>query len=356
MIVYILTLIIALLFAVFLHELGNRKKSALVTNAMHVKKKWNIDYIIAAAPFWFITVFRYNVGTDYTTYTTYYVNLLSDPQNSSDYIFTLIVRITILLNINPHWIIVILGSIFVIAMFKFMYQNSVNIKLSILIFLISGTFNWSLNIMKQMVATAIFLCSIKYIKDRKLLKFLMMILVSIGFHKTAIIYIPLYFLYNYQIKKKRYYLLAILVLYFLSPYIRDYLVNFMIKYNFYADYFYSAYDLRSGSLSLIFVNVFILIIFSFAVYKGNKNLNLWYMIQIIATIFSVLVPIIPNGARIVYMFMPMQIVSVPYFLKLIKNRGIRNAFFCGSIVIYFIFYFYYYVYCNYGSTFPYHII
>ena len=65
---------------------------------------------------------------------------------------------------------------------------------SYLIFLLLF-FNKSLNLCRQSISMAICLYSLKYIFSRNWKMFILLFLISVGFHNSAILFIPLYFVY-----------------------------------------------------------------------------------------------------------------------------------------------------------------
>ncbi len=71
---------------------------------------------------------------------------------------------------------------------------NISYSFSYLVFLILF-FNKSLNMSRQSIAMAICLASIPFILDRKLVNFLLLMIVGYGFHKSIILFAPLYFIY-----------------------------------------------------------------------------------------------------------------------------------------------------------------
>lgn len=59
-----------------------------------------------------------------------------------------------------------------------------------------------LSAFRQSIAIAIFIYSLSYIRDRKLLRYTLTIFLAFFFHKSALILYPVYFIFNYRIKVK----------------------------------------------------------------------------------------------------------------------------------------------------------
>ena len=61
--------------------------------------------------------------------------------------------------------------------------------------LFMGQFFWHwMNVIRQDIAACIYVCAVTFIVERKLFKFLLLIILAIGFHKSSILLLPTYFL------------------------------------------------------------------------------------------------------------------------------------------------------------------
>ncbi|MGL4970440.1 MAG: EpsG family protein [Cetobacterium sp.] len=63
-------------------------------------------------------------------------------------------------------------------------------------------FHMEVELLRNMKAIILFLFSLKYIEERKIAPFLILNIVGISFHISAALYLPMYFLLNYNYKKK----------------------------------------------------------------------------------------------------------------------------------------------------------
>jgi hypothetical protein len=158
--------------------------------------------------FLFTLVFglRYGVGIDYNSYLEIYE--YSEGYSFSELLenerfepgFLLLVYICHTLN-APVYVFFSIFAFLQILLIYLTFKNEDNILIYIYLTLIcTGVCMLSfMNIMRQMVAFGIFLFSLKYICDNKLLKYWICCLLAIAFHKSAIILFPLYFIW---IRKK----------------------------------------------------------------------------------------------------------------------------------------------------------
>ena len=81
--------------------------------------------------------------------------------------------------------------------------------MSLFLFLIGG-FNQSMYVLRQHLAMAILLVSLPYIIKRKFGKFLLLNGLACSIHLTAIVFFPIYFIYERTLSKKNIFLLILL--------------------------------------------------------------------------------------------------------------------------------------------------
>lgn len=107
---------------------------------------------------------------------------------------------------NLSVIYFILEFIFLIfsyaACVKVSRKINISHSFSYLIFLLLF-FNKSLNLCRQSLAMSICLFSIPYIIERDWKKFFALMLIAVGLHKSAILFVPLYFIYNFTMSKTK---------------------------------------------------------------------------------------------------------------------------------------------------------
>lgn len=68
-------------------------------------------------------------------------------------------------------------------------------------FIFSGLF-MEINLMRNIKSILLFICSLKYIRQKRFFPYLMLNMLGFLFHATALIFIPLYFLLNNKVNKK----------------------------------------------------------------------------------------------------------------------------------------------------------
>lgn len=159
-------------------------------------------------------------------------------------------------NFNITFIIYIL--IINYFMLKAIYEFSNYPEASILIYLILGGYTLSINITRQFIALAIYFYSIKYLVNRKFLKFILLSILVISIHQSSIVVIIITLiirifnesLYNNFIK----YIIIVNLLIVIEPIIRQIGINLL-----YENYDNDTFNYGSSMLHYLFQ--FVLIIY-----------------------------------------------------------------------------------------------
>lgn len=102
------------------------------------------------------------------------------------------------------------GFIFIIAvitnvlLYRFLIQHEANIPLSLFLILCFGGIELEINFLRSAIALLLFLNSIAFIASRRPVAFVLMNLLGICFHVSALLYLPCYFLYKLRISARWY--------------------------------------------------------------------------------------------------------------------------------------------------------
>lgn len=153
----------------------------------------------------FTCAFRYNVGMDYTAYTELfqYVGLHTLKEQETELGFALLCKLCYYLGGTPQLMFALIGILSLMLIFCSISRFSSDILLSLFIFLCLGQLYLnSYNAIRQFLAISIFSYSLKYVVDRKLIMYVLMLLLSTMFHKTSLILIPLYWLLRCRLSIK----------------------------------------------------------------------------------------------------------------------------------------------------------
>ena len=98
--------------------------------------------------------------------------------------------------INPQWVFILSGLLFTVSICRFIAKNSADAILSAVMFVTLGLYSFMVQGLRQAIAMSILLFAIEFCKKRKFIPFLMLVLFATLYHKTAIVFVFLYFLYG----------------------------------------------------------------------------------------------------------------------------------------------------------------
>ncbi len=164
--------------------------------------------------------------------------------------FIYLVRLIGLFNTNSQFIIFVIGMLTILLFIISIYKRSKNMTFSILLLFVFGLFFDSMNITRQIMAGAILLLGLNFVKDKKFVKFAMVVLMASFIHKTAIVFMFIYFLNYIKFTKKT----SIIFLAFCSFIIILFsfiLKLFIIVFPGYSGYLDSSYFNGSGLLGIL---------------------------------------------------------------------------------------------------------
>lgn len=263
-----------------------------------------------------LSAFRYDVGQDYLSYRNSIINLDSNFYNS-ELINKGLFYAAHLLSLPQLYFIITTGIIFLIIDTTIKrYSNYYT--LSFLIFLSFPLFFAnSLTIIRQFVAMSIVFYSVKYIiEKRSFFKFSILILLAIGFHTSAIVAFPIFFLSKIKIKSWVY-----LVMFGFPIILKEILVyiiaNYAPSYNKYITYKYGL-DAGGGKAIYLFMLVCaFLLLFQKRINRISENNRFYLNSTLFGTIiYWALLDFGHIGMRIGSFYLMFCIVLLPNSIRI----------------------------------------
>lgn len=343
MIVYITMTMSAVLFSALANiKTYNKTKT----------KKYTINLKLL---FWYISEFililvaaiRYDVGLDYKyTYVSFFNGVLKgNPNENIEIGFLLLNKIVQIFTKDFAGIFIVCSVIFFHYIYKAIREQSVMPTLSV--FLLIGTTYYFifLNTMRQMMVVAVFLYAIKFIKQRNLKKFLLYMIISSSIHISALICIPLYFLYGIKLRPiKACIILGIAIV--AKPIVSRIviLIVSLTKYNYYID---SRFDTNESGYIVLAMNVCVLI-FSLLYYSKNtktlngnnlndkniKNYSYYCLLQLLSTIMAWYNNAVPLLNRVRWATGISIIILIPLTIIQEKNPKTRILYIFIIVMLY----------------------
>ena len=317
-----------------------------ISNSIIIKFKFNIWAILAMIPLTLIAGFRYGVGQDYFyTYVPIFQEVLNGDSDEAwgDSGYILLNKFVQLFTNDYSGIFLLTSIIFCVLIFLSIYENSLDIQLSIILLVCTGYYFCFLNGIRQMLTVAIFMYAIKYILKNDFKRYFLLIILASFIHLSALIYIPVYFIRN--VKLNKYKMLIAIIATFASAKIAKGLILKLILLTKYSWYINSVYDTQKQGYVIILLNL-IIFIFAIIYYKYNdmKN-NLFINLQFLAVLVSAFIGEIPSANRILWNFAIASIILIPNTITKEHNRSAR-IFIKTAVVILYLVYFYYTVGIN----------
>lgn len=148
-------------------------------------------------------VYRFRAMDNYASFGAYYEEYLADKKFLfSETGYWLFCWVLHWFSNEGQFLIFVHAAVVTILVFRFIYRHVDNVPLGVMSYLCLGQYTFNMTGMRQAMAMSLCLVAVKYIKERRFKAFLLMLLVAMQFHKTAIAFLPAYFI-PWVIEKRR---------------------------------------------------------------------------------------------------------------------------------------------------------
>lgn len=324
MYIYIITFLLTILL-IWLAE--NKAKSPKVKTTL---------LVLAIVPMFLVSAFRYNVGTDYDKRYAYdYYRLAKGYDvDNLEIGFKTIDYICLQFTKEPYLLFTVTSLIILALIFEVVYKKSANKIFSIAIFFLGGYFFASLNIVRQYMAFALILLGYQFLMDENKKKayigFVICAILAFLMHSSSIICFIILIITKKEIMNAKWVIpLSILILILnknimviLTPIIKNTRFNVYLTGKFTTGEFSFLQVIEN-----LIVYLGIYFIYYFEKKQGNeldKQGITLLNIQGIALILTVSGVIHSQFIRMAIYFVVFQIISIPYFLNILKFNKITD--------------------------------
>lgn len=209
---------------------------------------------------------------------------------------------------EPQFLFVITGLLFAIAVCRFIYKNSEDVQLSFIMFICLGLYVFMAQGLRQALAMSICLFAFEYCKTRKPIRFVLLVLLAMLFHKTAIVFVIVYLMYYLKMNMVNYIAAtaAGLVVLVFSSYISQ-IGNLLFE---------REYETAVEGGGFVAVLIYIIILCAACIFasqkKKNKNFVMFFYMTFVGFVTYLLRYTSVNAAeRISYYFQFGQIILLP---------------------------------------------
>ncbi|KNA52640.1 hypothetical protein A33_020290 [Vibrio cholerae AM-19226] len=222
------------------------------TTYMYGVHRYKVGYLVLFPPFLFyflVSALQYNVGSDYPSYIYIYENpwVLDKYFNSGEYFFYYSNIFLNYFEFHPQSIFFVFSlfqSVFIFLFFHALNKRGAVLWIFVFIFfVVSNILQNQMNGIRQYAALTFFPLISMYVFDRRYIKAVFSIIISMMFHSSAVVFFVLIFLRLFlDLKEKSYFYVFILSIpfYFLvSKYTLNVLEYFDLRFLSYveSDYF-----------------------------------------------------------------------------------------------------------------------
>ena len=111
-------------------------------------------------------------------------------------------KVLYMIRVNERLFLCIIAAIIQIPIFITIYKNSDSPLLSVLVYFAFGNFFMTFSGLRQSISMSLCFAAYTFIKDRKFIKFILIIVFASLFHKSSLICLILYPLYHIKITRK----------------------------------------------------------------------------------------------------------------------------------------------------------
>lgn len=266
----------------------------------------------------------YSVGSDTAAYISLFERINLYPffnfdisRHEAGYI--LLNKIIGLFTQNKQIFISVMAFFPLMLFFRFIKKESKIKWLSVVLFITLGFYTNTFNWFRQIIAMALIVNSIEYVKTNQFKKFIGITIIASLFHFTALAFIPIYFIRNIRINIKTitiYAFMGVFIFFFSRP-----IIN--IVASLFATY---EYTLDSGG-GTTFLLILIMILFFSLFFKKNilsvsPEQQVYYHILFFAILFQLLALEFGLVTRVVRYFSIFLIVFIPNTIYYFRDKYI----------------------------------
>lgn len=232
---------------------------------------------------------------------------------------------------DPQFVFVFSGLFFAVSVSRFLYLNCKYVLLGIVMFNCLGLWAFMAQGIRQGIAMCICLYAIEYCKQRKLLKFLLLVFLSALFHASSVVFVVVYFLYNFRMNLKGYAVtIAIAFVSFIMAEELFGIINFFINDTFTIN----EIDKTSGGVVSVIIYGLIIVaaLYFYSEHETeDARIRLFFFMVCFGFLFFIMrysVSTITQRISYYFMFAQMPMLSFE-----IQNLNKRDRFIASSIVI-----------------------
>lgn len=307
--------------------------SSYLLNLYTKNKNNKIFLMLSFLPFFLILGLRYGIGYDYLhIYTPIFNIIVNGGETNWEIGIVGLCKLIGIFTKDSFYFFFITAFITSFLTYKAINENSEMPWLSLLLFVIAGLYMDAMNIVRQSIAISIFIYAYKYIYDKNLKKYIISIIIASLFHESAIILLPIYFMCNMKLTKRKLFL-AFLGIMIILP-IANTIFMQILKFSQYSHYMVGTYSEINPTYSELIISAIIFLFLSTFKIKDDKMFNILYIMSFIFFTVGILSFKIILAYRLIMYFKISLVFSIPKAISKIENRKSRLLFIVLFIVLF----------------------
>lgn len=296
---------------------------------------------------WFFAAFRGDFTKDYFTYywgfnnniNISYIDIL---KNDRDFLFWIVTKPFSMITTNALGAFVFITGVTMLCYYKVIKNESVDYYLTLILFVSIDNYVVSFNLMRNCLAVALCAWAFQFIWERKIWRYILVIIVAAMIHRSALIMLPMYWVLQIDFRKKKYFILLI-ISFFLMWIGMTYTKNIALwgQQIIGMDYLsYDDYGLDEGTLgsALKTIGLFaIIIVLFYKIEFNNVKERILFNSAAICCYLQILASQVLMMQRIAYYFSFSYILLLPLLISRINDKRIRILIKISFILFLFIY-------------------
>lgn len=223
------------------------------------------------------------------------------------------------LNGNFRVVIVLTSTLVAGCVFYAIFTQSSSPVLAVYLYVATGNYFLSLNIIRQYVAIGIGLVAVRFIRERRLLPFLICVAAAMFFHTTAVLLLPCYFLCCIEVKPRCAFAAVGVTLVLSGPLgaLAAWLMP-RVGLAYYARYLGSAWSKDGFEWMFVAINLCVLLFCGHYWAKAkveNPYYVIWYNMTLLGTLALAFSGVLPLMKRVNYYYAAPQFLLLPEALR-----------------------------------------
>lgn len=215
MLIYLLLIVLILLIGkiTVTFSYGKYKYNKICDYNDNLSKKNDLKYFLWFCVLTLVSGLRgESVGVDTKGYITIFKahNNLSSGNTDQEICFQYLCKLIGYFTDNPQWLLIVTSAMISGCVLFFIRRNSQNDTLSVFYYVALYFYFLAMNGMRQFVAIGIILVATEFAKKKKLIPFILLIILACGFHNTAILGVTVWWLFKPNATVKRMAVIAVI--------------------------------------------------------------------------------------------------------------------------------------------------